>query len=134
MVEKVFNALCENKNMSIKDKLAGIKMLLDYTIDRYMADDGLVYGETFDCDLGLKDIQYMSLTEIDKVVDESAFGNDIVFDLQLLSNFAKWNWGAAESTVACGEGFILFSVKYDDENTLKRIIDIADAETSFMFA
>ena len=133
MVEKVFNALCENQNMSIEDKLTGIGMLLQYTIDRYTADDGNTYAEYYDCDLGVKDIMRMSLAELDKIVDEEAYGNDIVLDLRLLANFAKFNWGAKEATVACGDGFIIFEVKYNEDATIKRIIDITDPYESFYF-
>lgn len=125
MVGKIFDALCENR-LSIEDRLTGISMLYQYTLDRYTADDGNIYSKTYDCEMGVKDIHDMELAEIDNEVLHASYGNELMMDLSLLAHFAKMNWGADSASVHSFNGVGVFEVKYGDKE-LKEIFDIVDA-------
>ena len=125
MVDKIFNSLSRT-DLSVKEKLYGIETLLQYTLDNYTDDNGVIYLETYDIDLDRRAVRTMSIPELDNAVDEAAFSNDLIRDLLLLTNFAKMSWGASDASITHGDGFLIFEVKYGDEE-LKRIIDIEDS-------
>lgn len=126
MIEKIFDALCENK-LSVKNRLTGISMLYQYTLDRYTADDGKIYDKTYDCEMGVRDIHDMALAEVDNEVLHASFGNDLMLDLMLLANFSRMNWGASSAVVNYFNGVGVFEVKYDEEE-FKGVFDYEESE------
>ena len=125
MIDKIFDGLSRT-DLSVKDKLYGINTLLQYTLDSYTDDNGVTYLETYEADLDRRAVRTMSIPELDEAIDDAAFGNDLIRDLLLLTNFAKLSWGASAASITHGDGFLIFEVKYGDEE-LKRIIDIEDS-------
>lgn len=112
MIDKIFNAL-STMSLSNEDKLIGIKMLFEHTLERFTADDGKIYATTYEnyhC-LNEKEITAMPVSEIDDIVyDEAMAFDDLFLSLLLLKNYAKWEWGATEASFIHKDGVATFKV------------------------
>lgn len=118
MIDKIFDTL-STKKLSNEDKLIGIKMLFEHTLEKFTADDGKIYAtayENYHC-LNEEEVAAMPVSEIDDIVYEETMDSDDLFlSLLLLKNFSTMNWGATEASFIHKDGVATFKVVCGDQS------------------
>ena len=110
----MFDLLNRAKTMTDEEKVSALRKYLHKIIlDAYTDDEGTIYESVSNIVCDENNIDNLSLTELDNIVDREFYTTDLMTVLLTFVESAKCHWDAKSATLSQSSGIVVLDIKFD---------------------